>query len=470
MARESKRTLIDRLFRAKHDYLPGTTIFRDVDVELIAEEMKLEALGERDGRAEVPSSTSNRATAAENEILGRFRSYWDEAVQGARAAHESYSTRAASLTSATDLETLVGEPHSIVSQLEQSARSRLDTLKASFEQHRDASRALESFKTREGLDRPPKQPKSFGVRILILVIAAAIELAINIGTFAAGDEFGLAGAALKVIAVPLLNIGGVFFLVFMIGRQITRQNVSAKVIGLAGLSLAFGWAFFLNLAVAHWRDSLGLAFSADAGKMALDRVLHATFELNDITSWVLFAAGFAAAILGAIDAFIWHDPHPGFTSHFNAKVSAAAAFEAERDDALYQLDEIADDAIARLKDALKRAETNASRRPELAQRAAALAEDLKVYEATLGAAAEDLVTRYREANQRARTSPSPERFDAPVALKLSKVSLPPIPPSINANEVDGLLSDAIRRIATARDEAADKLPTLSEWSRKEPTT
>lgn len=463
MAKKIGRKIVARLFRPRHDYMPGTTIFREIDVDTLAGEMKLEEAGERDGLAEIPATGSVRTSGVENEILKRFRTYWDEAAKGARAAHESYSSRAAALTTATDIDTLVGEPKNIASELHEIARSSQDFLRAAFDRYRDASTALETFKNDEGLSRPPRQPKAAGIRVLILAIAFLIELAINISTFAAGDEFGLAGAALKVIAVPVLNIGGVFMLIFLIGRHIVRRQIWAKLIGLVGILTAIAWALGLNLAVSHWRDSLGLAISAEAGKMALDRVLHSTFELNDINSWVLFSAGFAAAIMGAIDAFIWHDPHPGYTRHFMAKVDAAENYSAERNVALDEMEAKASDSIKNLTEALRRAETNTSRRPELAQRADALAEDLKTYRSTLTAAAEDLVTRYREANQRARKTDPPQRFDAPITLNLNTVTLPSLVSAARPGEVTGLLSSAIREISEARSTAAESLPTLHEW-------
>lgn len=468
MTSKSKRSVMDRLFRAKHDYLPGTTIFREIDVETLARELKLEERGERDGKAEVPSTKSVRSTAVENEVLGRFRSYWDEVAQGARAAHESYASRAASLSSATEIDTLVGEPRTIANALEEKARSKQDDLRSGYREYLEADAALVDFKTREELTRPPKTPKAIGVRVLILIIAAAIELAINISTFAAGDEFGLAGAALKVIAVPLLNIGGVFALVFLLGRHIMRPQPAAKLAGVIGILAAFVWAVGLNLAVAHWRDSLGLEVSADAGKMALDRIFNATFELNDINSWALFLVGCAAAVMAAIDAFIWHDPHPGYTSHALAKVKAEGAYSDIRDEAIDDLNEISGQAIESLKDALRKAETNASRRPELAQRAEALSEDLKIYEATLTSAAEDLITRYREANQRARSTKAPARFENAVALRLPKINLQTVSATARPGEVDGLLSAAIREISDAQALATKQLPTLSERLNMEP--
>jgi hypothetical protein len=461
--------VLDRLFRPKHDYLPGTTIFRPVDVDKLAAELEVEKLGERDGRSEVPSSKSGRATATENTILARFNGYWDEAVNGARAAHQSYAARAAALTSTTDLETVVGEPDVIVRKLIETARSRRDDLKASRDRHVELSRDFDRFREAEGLERPVREDKNPAVKWLLLVVAATLELLINTSAFASGDEAGLAGAFLKVTAVPLLNIGVTFLLVFCLGRQVFRRPIIAKLLGLIGFGLAIAWAFGINLAVAHWRDSLGAAYSSQAGRIALDRVVHATFELQDINSWMLFGVGCVAAAIAAFDAVLWRDPHPGYTLRAAARNNAALGYAARRDWALYDLDALSGASIEKLKDALRSAETNLSRSPELIMRADALAEDLGTYEATLCAAAENVITRYREANQRARSTPPPPRFNAAVALKLKKVTLPKLAFAKSSGARSGLLSEAIRKISDGHQNAATLLPTLEEWNASEAT-
>jgi len=172
-------------------------------------------------------------------------------------------------------------------------------------------------------------------------------------------------------------------------------------------------------------------------------------------------------MLAALDAFIWHDPHPGYTARTTAKTAAEQHYAAMRDFGLGQLNDVASKAIETLKDALRKAETSESRRPELASRADALAEDLKIYEATLSAAAENLITRYREANQRVRTTKAPARFDSAVSLKLAKITLPRVSANARPAEVDGLLAKAIREITEAHAKAAKTLLTLAERSGSE---
>jgi hypothetical protein len=462
------KSLIQRLFRPKHDYLPGTTVFRELDVDLIAREMDLESLGDRDGKAGVPAATSKRPSAVENEILRRVKGYWEEAAQGARRAHEAYSSRALSLGGTTDIDTVRGLPRSVASVLSQTARSAGDELSSLFNRWREADASFARFKAAEGIQRPVRLQKPMGVKLFWLIAGALLELAVNTSIFAAGDEFGIAGALLKVVAIPALNMGVTFILVLGVARHILRRPIIWKLVGSLGILLAISWAFTLNLAVAHWRDSLDAAMSIDAGRLALERIVSATFELNSVNSWLLFAIGCLAAGFAAYDATIWTDPFPGFAKHAEEEDEAAAAFQAARKEALEELARIADDANEKLREALRNAETYAARGPEFALRAQALAEDLRLYAEHLQSVAEDLTTRYREANQRARTTPAPGRFDEGVSLRLATVTLPPIKVFGGGAELNGMLASAMHEITVAHDAAASQIPTLTELSQGSP--
>jgi hypothetical protein len=467
MALKKKARLVDRLFRPKHDYLPGTTVFREIDVDRIASDLRLEERGAEDGAKNLPSTTSSRAAGTENEIIRQVKSYWDDAAQAARRAHDSYASRAAALLSATDIDSLRGTPGAVASGLAESARSDRDDLRSHYQRWLESSGDLDRFREREHIDRPERPGKPIAVQALVLLVAAGAELAINASVFASGDEFGLAGALLKVLAIPLLNIGVTFALVFAFARHINRHTLGAKLIGMLGIAMAILWAFGLNLAVAHWRDSLNATMSLDAGRIALERILTATFELQDLSSWVLFAIGCLASAAAAYEATICSDPHPGYSLRVRARDKAATVFQIARDNALARLDGISAQATESLKDHLKKAETAGARRPEYAQRVDALAEDLRAYREHLLNLAEDLTTRYREANQRSRGTEPPPRFEEPVELKLSTVNLPPIKLAATDAKLTGLLTKAMGEITEAQREAAAKLPTLEEWKAME---
>jgi hypothetical protein len=460
--------MLDRLFRPKHDYLPGTTIFRDIDIDLLTRELKLEELGERDGKGDLPHSDSQTETAAEKTIARQVRRYWDEAVQGARRAHETLSGRWTSLTSETEIDTLIGEPKAVSSTLLETARDDYAHLRSLHETVLAERKALEKFKARENLDRPLHQPKLPAFKWLIIVIAFAIELAINVSVFASGEEFGIAGALMKVIAIPVLNIGIAAALVFGLARNILRSSTGARIVGVLGMMATALWIFWFNLAIAHWRDSLAAAMSLEAGQLAVTSMLADPFHLISFNSWLLFGAGFAAGCLGAYDGWIWSDPYPGYARRVHALSAAESAYQHRRNWGVARLQSIAGSAIDQLRNAILKAETARARRPELASLAHGLQEDIAAYAGHLELVAEDLAIRYREANIRARSTAPPMRFDEPLTLGLAVPVLAPLGGG-SQREVSGLLTSAIEQITTAKDSACARLPTLVEWSEAEPT-
>lgn len=459
MASTVKRA-VERLFRPKHDYLPGDTVFREIDVEAIARDLKVEEYGERDGRAGTPRSNSKTLTATENEITKRIESYWASAGDAARRAHEGYVGRLGSLGGQTELDLVEGRPSDVAAHLRESAHSHAQSLNILNRDYLAAEEDLSRFKVRECIERPAKEPKSWGARAFLLAFAAVAELAINAGVFTEGDEFGLAGALLKVIGIPPLNILVAFALVFIMGRHLWRPHFASKILGLAGFALASAWVFTLNLTVAHWRDALGGALASDAGRLVVDRITTAPFDLNSIESWMLFSIGCMAGLMGMVDAVIWHDPHPGYTTRTVARNIARDEFLDAREDAVEEIGKLSDDALASLTQAQRAAELGAARRPEIGQRIEALNEDLDRYRLSLQAAADTLIARYRETNARVRSTEPPARFDEPIRLNLSTIKLPQYRAS-GGRGVSGRLRKAITEIASARTDALSLLPSLS---------
>ena len=453
-----------RLFRPGHDYLPGTTIFRDIDIELVAGDLKLEECGERDGSGNLPASDSSTLAVTENAVARKVRQYWDEAAQGARRAHESLSGRWASLSSEAEIDTLLAEPKVVASTLSEVAREGSDRLEGLYRTVGVRQLDLERFREAEGITRPHHPPRALVFKLLPVVVAFAIELAINVSAFANGEEFGLAGAMFKVIALPFLNFGITAVLVFAFGRHVVRRPAWAKIIGALGFFVAVLWALFFNLTISHWRDSLGTQMSIEAGRTAWAAMMSNPFGLADLNSWLLFLAGLGAGLLGGVEAWIWKDPHPGYSRRLEALHTAEEDYNEARAWFLARLGQISTNATSALRDALTKAATAAQRRPELAAQASALAEDLNLYRQHLQGVADDLVAIYREANVRTRSTPPPEHFGGPQLVELPPINLAPLPAPDKRRRVPGLLKGAMEKIGKAKDHACSELHTLTERS------
>ena len=458
------------IFRPRHDYLPGTDILRQIDVDSLATTLDLEERGRLDGEAERPGAAERSRGAAEADIQGALQEKWDETLGGAKRAHEGLRGRFAALTAETELDTLMAEPAAVALTLREVAREERDRLLFQFQPVREARADLKRFKASEGLVRPPREGQHALVKLAFLAFAALIELIVNASIFAGGEEYGLVGAITKVVVIPIANIGGCFLWTHWLARQVLARGAERKVIGGVGCLLTAIWLLGLNLAVAHWRDAAGALMTPEAATAAFNAALSEPLHLHSFQSWGLFLIGCFAGAVAIWEGWNWRDPHPGYSRRVRQSESAIAAFRAARAFAMERLRGEADVGANRLGDAQRTAETSIAQRPALAQTAASLAEDVKLYAGHLRRVGDELATRYREANRRARKTPPPAHFDEPLDLDLSLPALAPIEVTPAPRPVAGRLAEAIDKITQAHAEACRAIPALAELEERDGAT
>lgn len=450
---------IATLFKPQHNYLPGTDLFRQIDVPAQARELKLEPRGAEDGAREFPGETEAAEPSAEADVRRYVLGVWDDMITSAGRAMESYRGRYSSQAVAAEIDTVLGQPQSIVADLEAAARTHRPGLQTAIDVYADANKELARFKEQENLTRPVEGDKSAGLKAMLLVIAFGLELGVNTSVFAGADEFGLAGALLKVIAIPCINLSVCFFSVFFLVRQVLRRSLARKLVGLLGIVGLVVFAAGFNLTVAHWRDGLQGALSFNAGQQAILRMLGDPLGLTDLNSWMLFAVGLLAALFAALDGWIWHDPYPGYSRRHKARERAREHYTELRADADVELQEIAEDALNDLRSQIVRADNAAMERRAIAETTAHLVDDAHRYQKHLAAVARDLVGIYREANRKARKTPAPSAFKTVPELDFGILQLRPIE-NVESPQASGPLRQAHETIASARQACAESLPEL----------
>ncbi len=466
MARGARRDLASMIFRPRHDYLPGTDILRQVDADGLAARLDLEKRGRKDGEANRPGTSERSRTAAEADIQGALHEIWDETLSGAKRAHEGLRGRFASLTAETELDTLLAEPAAVALTLHELAREEQDRLVFEHRRVREARIELERYKAREGLDRPPREGQHVLVKLVLLALAALVELIVNASIFAGGEEYGLLGAVTKVVVIPIANIGGCFLWTHWLARQVLARSAVLKAIGVFGCLITGAWLLGLNLAVAHWRDAANTLLSGDAARVAFEATFTQPLHLQSFQSWGLFLIGCFAGAVAIWEGWNWRDPHPGYSRRVVQSEAAVARFREARDWAMERLRGEADAGANRLGEARRIAEAAFAGRPALAATAAALAEDVTLFASHLQRVADELATRYREANRRARATPPPPQFDEPVILDLTLPALPPLQAPTPPRALAGRLAAGIDRITQAHAEACTTIPVLAELEAK----
>lgn len=461
MARRKKRDPIAAIFTPKHPYLPGTEILRQIDVDLLAEQLDVDAQGARDGADAIPPPDGRTLALKEREIVGRLRELWDENVEGVRRAYEGYRSRIASYTGDADLDSLTAEPAAVAVKLREAAREERSLLVEEYKAVKLARDDLEDFRRRERISHAPRHNQHILVKLAMLGGAAVLEIGVNAAIFAGADAGGILGAVLKVAVIPVANIGGNWLWTHWLTRNVLMRHWMRRAVGVFGALLTAFWLIYLNLAVAHWREGAEAALSMEAATTAVGRAFSDPFGLQSFEAWGLFLIGCFAGAVAIYEGWAWKDPFPGYTRRAELADRLLADWHHNRQDAMARLEEIRSENTERLADAQRRAGLAVSERPDIAGKAAGLSEDVRLYADHLRYVCEELGARYREANLRARTVERPTQFDAPLTLSLELPALPPLVVG-ESPVVAGRLSEAIRQITEAYAEACSRVPGVED--------
>lgn len=424
--------------------------------------LRLEARGAIDGAAERPGEHEATRPSAELDVEQTIAKLWDRAVTGVKRAHEGMRGRHAALTVETEVDTLAAAPGGLGVNLREIARAGRDRLLEAHERVCATRAALRAFQTREDVTRPPRSGSHALVKLAILAIAALIELIVNASIFAGGDAFGFLGAVTKVLVVPIANIGGCFLWTHWLARLVLSRGAGKKAVGVFGCLVTLVWLIGLNLAVAHWRDAADILEDPNGARLALAGTWRTPLDLRSFQSWGLFLIGCFAGVAAIVEAWTWTDPLPGYGALERQVQAAAASFRDTREAAVEALRLETEAASNHLGEARRIAEVALAQRPDLAARAASLAEDTARYARHLAGVGASLVRGYREANLRARRTPPPSTFAEPPTFDLPLPELAILTDGTPSSTGIGQLAAAIDAISLAHAEACAALPALNE--------
>lgn len=411
----SLNAMAKRIFRPRHDYIPGTQIFSAIDVDRIKDELRLEAKGEEDGHKNVPPPDATSPSSTELEIRRRCDNWRGTTLEEARRVLEIYSGRVKASSEGLEVAKLRTMAKRAGLDLEQKATEEVALLTEPEREVRRKTEDFRKFKEKQKIERSPRPPLDLWKALTPVALVALLEIAANsYFFFEAGNDAGILGAALEAVLIPAINISICWLIVFWGVRQLWRRELYRKLLGCAGLSLLLGFALVFNLGVAHFRDALS-NFDPDAAKAeALGALIASPFGLASMQSWVLFTVGFAVSLVTMIDALAYRDPIPGYSKYDGYRQDAQDAFNEERAHAVESIAEAFETHSNELVATRQRIANAQSEAIEIQKRVEHLQSDLADYSNYLQATSEELATLYRERNVSVRTEPPPPHFNEPL--------------------------------------------------------
>ena len=454
-----------------HHYRPATTIFLDLNVDRIADEMQLAARGTERGAQNRPTSDAQTLDDVEHQIVERIEAHKQDSHTIYLDHLHTYDERVTALSFEERFATIQQAAPEAVGDFRAEATVGRDELFVLRRRLNESEIERERFRARHRIERPARlaSPGKIILKVGVLAILFITEVVINGSFLAKANVGGLLGGAAQAVTFAALNILASFFWGMVLIRLINRRNFFLKLIGLLSFLAYLAFAIALNLTLSHLREiPPAVAVSGDVGEVVLHRLLTAPYALIDINSWVFFSIGLIFSLIAMADGLMFFDPYMGYAGLERRWVEATKQFASARSELIERLRDIREDATEVMNEAARDLSVRRSEYDSLLQGRGRLAQRFSQHQNQIEQAGRALLEIYREANRRARATPAPDYFAKAYAMDRIVYSGGDPDPSARENlrkmiaDTQELLTGQIKAIHEAFDSAVRTYREIDE--------
>lgn len=392
--------------------------FPRLDIDAVAERLRLHELAQQNGRDELPPPDARTFDGPQERIVQFIRGE----VSRISANYETSLAGTNRRIQAIDVPSRVQELKALPSAFEAglaalTQRIRFE-LAGALRSAREARDEYERFRSERGLVRAPRYPDSHLYHFAVLFAVAVIEGLVNAIFFARGNDLGLLGGTLYALLMAGVDV----FVVFRLGRWIGAVTAREWHYRLAGFTAALvfvAWAIGFNLLVGHVREALQVD-AETAMRTAWAAFQEAPLGLDQADSWLLVAIGFALSVVAMGDGLRWDDPCPGYGEHHRRWQLAEREAEHWRMTWREHASRQREEAQQRIASALRDARREVVALESAIDTKALLLRNIRTFASHYEESCNALIQDYRDENRRCRTTPVPPYFGRPWDLELSE--------------------------------------------------
>ena len=396
--------------------------FPEMDVDQLARDLNLVALGRQNGVENVPDSDSNTPTAAELAIVADINGRARRAQGDFHSALDLYESRIRDC--AVD-----HHAHVLIKAAGEDGRSNFKAQavedRSMLFVSRDRASGIRSELTHfrninKLLSRQPKvvATSSKVISWLFLALLFLIETTFNGFFFAEGSTAGLIGGFAQAMTLAFLNI----FVAGCLGlgglRYAQHANAMKKYSAWAFCILCLIGAMFLNLFIAHFRD----AFVATQGHVSAVELQHALLtsplSLAEAQSWILFGLGLALHLIAVWKFYSMTDPYPGYEEVGRRWQMTIDEYASETKRCLQVLADHRADAIEGMKQIIVEIQRKKYELETALRGRERMRRDFDAFVVHLNTTSQRLTAVYRDAHLGVRTVAAPAYFSRPLHFDL----------------------------------------------------
>lgn len=276
----------------------------------------------------------------------------------------------------------------------------------------DAENALADFKKEHGLKRPPylKSPRYWHVALLATLML--IEVVPSAFVISEGDESGILGGFTSALFFTSLSMIVGFMTGFLTLPYANHKRPGLRyLVGWGASAVLMALVVTINLSLAHYRAIVaagGTSLKAASG--ALPSLLADPFALGDIKSVLMAGFGMLFAFIALYEGRGWRDPYPGYARVAEFRRRAAQRFHDMVEDSLAVLKELEEDFMEDAKSERSSLRDRRQQVPRILEGRRRLVQRYGNFRSHVQETGNALLTIYRDANRKSRTSPPPAHF------------------------------------------------------------
>ncbi|SFL13369.1 hypothetical protein SAMN04488498_1387 [Mesorhizobium albiziae] len=396
-------------------------MFSSLNVDKLAKDLDLVEEGKKRGALNQPSKTAKPYDDVEYTIIERVEEEKKTSQQSVESSLQLFAGRLASL----DFEDQFGLINLANSSSVSDFKAEVAIGEAAL---RDLKHDLDVreneyswFRKKHNLIRAPRLPEGGAhiLRVALLVFLFLVETGANGSFLAKGNEQGFFGGIIEAAAFSMVNIGVALLAAIYCARLVTHQNFIVKTIGAASILLYGAIALAVNLALAHYREVSGTLVDG-AGTQVVANMIANPAGLTDIKSWLLFMVGLLFSIIAFIDGWFVFDPYPGYAGVEKRRKSAREGYNDGQAERIEGLQDVRDEHNEKVKEIIKGLGLRQREHRAIVEHRGKLLSLFAEHQNQLERACNQLLSKYREANIQARTTPPPKYFANPYHLEKVK--------------------------------------------------
>lgn len=406
------------LSQPQHPYRPATTVFLDVNVDRLADQLQLVARGKERGAQDRPAADAQTMDDVEQQIVEKLESHKQIAHNLYLDHLHTYDERVTALSFEERFAVIQQAAPEAVGDFAAEASVGRDELFALRRRLNESEAERERFRTLHRIERPARLAAvgKIILKIGVLAVLFIVEVVVNAGFLAEANIGGYLGGLTQAVTFAMLNIIASFLWGMALIRLMYRRSYFLKLLGVLSFLAYVAFAVVLNLALAHLRETPP-AIEMDSGREVIRHLLSAPFMLTDIKSWILFSIGFIFSLIAMADGLLFFDPYIGYAGLERRWIDASKQFARARIDLIERLRDIREDATEAMNAAARDLSVRRSEYDSLLAGRSRLSQLFRQHQNQIEQACRALLEIYREANRGSRSAASPAYFAKPYSME-----------------------------------------------------